>query len=253
LTDWYDSPEHWERALRGEEKPYELTDVCVSVLGASNVAWLRTMPTDAVTGGFMPRFVLFDAPDKRFWKARPRFDERLGRELSATLAVVASTIPETIGFSDAAGDYLDEWYERDVRCAYEATGDEQFRAWLARKQAAAMKLAAVWQLADGGDRDVIHTEWLTRARKVVDWGDACVEQVYGALGVTQEGLVAMDVQRVLREAGGRMTRRQICKRLQHAYTASRVQGAINTLRHSGDIKAKRSPTEGLVWELTSSS
>jgi hypothetical protein len=248
LTDWYDSPPLWERALRGEEF-YELRNVCVSVLGGSNLEWLRRMPTDAITGGYMPRHILFDAPNKRFWKARPRFSKSLGEELSRHLAAVGERIPETIGFDDGAGDYLDYWYEHEIRGAYESATDEQFRTWLSRKQAAAMKLACVWQLADGGPRDKITVEWLKRARRVIDWGDYTVERVYDALGVTQEGQVAADVLREITRAGGKVNRRYLMGKLKKKYNSGKVAGALQTLVQAGDIKKRRDSMEGVVWEV----
>ncbi len=243
LTDWYDSPKHWARALRGDPD-YELRNVCVSVLGGSNIAWLRTMPADAITGGFMPRFVLFDAQDKRFWKARPRFSSTLEKELQNQLVQAAENLPECIGFDDEAGRYLDYWYEHDIREAYEASTDEQYQAWLARKQAAAMKIAAVWQIADGGPKDVIHKKWLHQARTVVDWGDTSVDKIYGVLGVTQEAQVTDDVLHEVRKRGGRATKRAIIKALRKTYLAPKIASAINTLRASGDVTVGNNVAEG---------
>lgn len=248
LTDWYDSPNHWDRALRGEEI-YELHNVCISVLGGSTLTWLRDMPTDAITGGFMPRFILFDAQGKRFWNSRPKFNQQLERELSHRLARVTDTIPDRIGWSDGAGGVLDEWYERDIQRQHDASTDPQFQKWLERKQAAAMKLAVVWQLADGGPRDEIAVEWIRKAIDVVNWGDHTVERVYNALGVTQEGQAAADVLDQVKRMGGSATLRQLCAALKKSYTKSRVQGALNTLLAAGDLSREYSPSRGLRWEL----
>jgi hypothetical protein len=250
LTDWYDSPPTWGRALRGEAKGYEFDDVYVSVLGGSNIEWLRTMPGDAVLGGFMPRFVLFDAPGKRHWVSRPRFSESLERELSARIALVADKIPETIGWDHGAGRYLDHWYENDVKGQFERAGEnEKFKKWLERKQAAAMKIATVWQLVDGGPPDAVTEEWLARARRVVDWGDDSVMRVYGALGVTPEGQVAEDVLMIVRSYGGSAPRRALFRALSRSYTASRIQGALRTLQLAGELRSERSAEGGMRWEL----
>ena len=249
LTDWYDSPGHWDRALRGEEEGYELFNVCISVLGGSTLTWLRDMPSDAITGGFMPRFILFDAQGKRFWKSRPKFNKHLEQELSHRLARITSSIPDRIGWGDDAGDILDEWYERDIKQQHDECTDEQFKRWLDRKQAAAMKLAVVWQLTDGGPKDEIAKEWLTKAIDVITWGDYTVERVYDALGVTQEGQAAADVLDNVKRLGGSATLRQLCAALKKSYTKSRVQGALNTLPAAGDLRREYSPSKGLRWEL----
>ena len=247
LTDWYDSPDSWERGLRGEED-YVIPNMYVSVLGGSNVDWLRTMPIDAITGGFLPRFILFDTPDKRFWCARPQFSDKLETELRNDLKRNLTGVPGTIAFSTDAGSYLDTWYEEDVRLAYESHHDEQYRAWLARKQAAAMKLATVWQLTDGGPKDFLAVEWLERARRVVDWGDEAVANVYGALGVSSEGQVASDVVKIIAARGGKATKKGIIKQLREQYTVRRITTAIDTLKASGEYRVGLDPNEGVtVW------
>lgn len=245
FTDWYDCPDHWERALRGEED-YELKNVCVSMLGGSNMAWLRTMPADAISGGFMPRNLLFEASDKRFWRARPKFDARLEQELVTALHRVVKTAPERIDFDDDAGAYLDNWYENELRLAHDQAASDQVQAWMARKQAHAMKVAVVWQLADGGPRDKVAIEWMEKARRVVDWCDVAVEQVYGALGVTQEGQCADDVRAMLVKLGGRASTKVLVRSLMTKYTASRIAGAITTLKKAGELKMDRNPIEGVV-------
>lgn len=249
LTDWYDSPDRWERALRGEED-YELGNLYVGVLGGSTLDWLRDMPSDAITGGFMPRFILFDALCKRRWKSRPKFNEKLERELFNRLTRITASLPTVIRWSDGAGLLLDDWYERVIREQYEGCSDPQFHKWLERKQSAAMKLATVWQLSDGGPKDVLEVEWLTKAIAVVEWGDHTVKRVYGALGVTQEGQAAADVLERVKLMGGSATLRSLCSELKKKYTSSRIKGALNTLRAAGDIRPCESPSKGLKWELT---
>lgn len=249
LTDWYDSPEVWERGLRGEQE-YEIRNMCVSVLGGSNLAWLRMVPEDAITGGFFPRFVLFNATDKRFWKARPKFDTTLERELSHALALIAARVPERIGFTKEAGDYLDKWYEVDVRAEYERhSEDERFQAWLARKQAAAMKIACVWQIVDGERVDAIELEYLVRARRVVDWGDQSVGLIYRSLGVTREGEASRDVLEVITRAGGRVPQRALIRTLSNRYDWGKLKSALATLEGGGVVKCERSPTDGVVWKM----
>ena len=246
FTDWYDSPDVWERALRGEES-FRLDNVCVSVLGGSNVDWLRTMPKDSITGGFMPRFIIFDAEDKKGWTARPKFDTVVEANLISSLKTNLSELADTIGFSKEAGEYLDHWYEVELRAQYEATSDEKIRAWYARKQAAAMKLAVVWQMADGGDRAWVQQEYLQRARSVVDWGDAAVLSVYGALGVTPEGEASDAILTFLDRNGGRVSSRNLLRAFRGSYSRSRIKEACETLKAAGILKLDANPIEGACW------
>jgi hypothetical protein len=246
FTDWYDSPDVWERALRGEED-FRLENVCVSVLGGSNIEWLRTMPKDSVTGGFMPRFLIFDAEDKRSWIARPKFDLVTEGNLIDSLRTNLSELADTMDFTPEACEYLDHWYEVELKAQYEATSDEKIRAWLARKQAAAMKLAVVWQLTDGGDRAHVTMEYLKKARGIVDWGDHAVVSVYGALGVTPEGEVSEAVLLYVDRNGGRAPMKGIIRAFRGAFSRTRIKEACATLQAAGILRLDANPIEGPCW------
>jgi hypothetical protein len=228
---------------------YELFNVCVSVLGGSNIEWLRTMPTHAITGGFFPRILLFYTPDRRHSNYDPQFDAGLEISMARDLAVVASKVPETIGFSAEAHAYMKAWYEGELDAIYRATTNEQARAWFARKQAAVMKLAVTWQLADGGPTQAIEEKWLTQARTIVDWTDNAVWSVYNALGVTPEGMITEDVRTFIKRSGGRTSKRTLLREFSRRYNEARVESALRTLRAAGELKSSITPLEGLVWEL----
>lgn len=246
LTDWYDSPDVWERGLRGEQA-YFLRDVYLNVLGGSVMEWLKRMPRDAITGGFMPRFIVFDAADKRHWRARPKFNETLEEELRVAAGKIVNDLPDKIEFEGETGRYLDAWYEKDLRAQYEATKDEGLRRWISRKQVAAMKLAVVWQLVDGGPKKHVEVKWLEQARKVVDWGDATVGKVYGALGVTRSGEASEEVMHALEVAGGRASLRTIVRALIQSYTKKQIVEALATLQTGGLVRTVPSKIDSVMY------
>lgn len=252
LTDWYDCPDYWERALRAEEF-YELKKLYVCVLGASNLVWLKDLPPDTVTGGFLPRMLLVDAGGRRFRKSRPRFNKKLHVELQSRLAKAFMLLPTSIEFDVTTEKYMDHWYEVELEAQYVLAGeDEQFRAWLDRKQTIALKLAVVWQILDDGPKDKLAVEWMKKARTLVDWSDACVKRVYGSLGVTDEGSVADAIEAFLRSQGGRARQWEIVRALRNRYRASRVKEALTTLESGRVIIRITNVVEGVVWELTGS-
>lgn len=248
LTDWYDSPNYWARALRGEEH-YELYNLCVSMLGASNMPWLRTLPEEAITGGYFPRHLIFDAVGRRHWKARPKFNPKLREELIADINTRVGNIPDTLSFDPATAKYLDTWYEIEIRASYNKTNDEQIQAWLDRKQAAALKVAMTWQMMDGGPKDALHKEWLHKARRIVDWQDNCVAKVYASMGTTQEGEIPVAIMQLLAKSGGRMVAAVIWRTLRNKYKSGRVKEALETLSRSGEVKMTGNAIEGIVVEM----
>lgn len=248
LTDWYDSPDYWARALRGEEQ-YELCNVCVSMLGASNMAWLRTLPEDAISGGYFPRHLLFLAVGRRHWKARPHFNPVLKSELIYELRKLHhSKIPEVMTFDAATEQYLDHWYEVEIKQAYKKIDDEQVRAWLDRKQAAALKMAVTWQLVDGGPLDVLHKEWLVKARRMVDWQDTSVVSVYKSLGTTKDGEIPIAILELLKRNDGGLIAAKIWRTLRNKYKTTQVREALETLSKSGEIKMRMIEDE-ITWQV----
>lgn len=253
ITNLHDGVRH-DRALKGDiEQGHEntLDNVCLTIIGGSNMPWLKTMPEDAITGGFLPRAAIFDSPeDEVLWKSRPRVSTSGVNELKRLFGLIVERgVPDFIAFDDDAGEALDTWYEVDIRRQYETNADSQYRKWLKRKQAVAMKLAVIWQLTDGGPKDKIAKEWMELAIKVVDWGDAAVTSVYSELGMTPDGQVVYDVLSTLEHWGGSARRQKLVRKLRHRYSASKVNGALNTLRQAGKVKQRKSATEGIVWEV----
>jgi hypothetical protein len=249
LTDWYDCPPSWSRALRSEDY-YELIAPYVCLVSASNMEWLKSMPHDAIKGGFLPRILLFDAPGKRHRKAQPRFYASLRNELQRKVVENLEAIPETLCISKEGNDLIEDWYITKIAAQEEEATDELFMAWLARKLPHALKLACVWQLVDGGPPGALEAEWLARAMGVVDWMDGGVLRVYGALGVSDEGAVQEDVMGVLRRKKGRASQAEIVRGLRNKYNSVRVQGGLRTLQIARKIKQDSNPVEGAVWVIT---
>lgn len=246
LTTWYDSPDVWDRAL-ASRPGWFVGNLCVSVLGGSTPEWLRGMPRDAIIGGFMPRFIVLDAQDRRHFKADPQFDDALMVHLRTKITAAVAVCPAQIGFTPHARAWLRNWYEGELAMQIQRTHDAQVRKWLDRKQAAAMKLATVWQIADGGPTAAIEVDWLRRARAVVDWGDVSVEAVYARLQESGDGEVTADVLRTIDARGGVATEAQIVRALRGSWGLRRIREATATLQASGEIVPAGGTLGRIVW------
>jgi len=249
LTDWYDCPDKWSRALSMEEF-YELDNVYLCLCGCSTMSWLLDLPPDAVKGGHLPRHIPFEAAGRRHRMALPKFDERLAAELIESLGVRLKTVMEHMAFDPSAEKYLVSWYEGELCRQEGATQDEQVLAWYARKQAHVIKLAVVWQVADGGPPDALQAEWLHRARLVLDWCDSTVYNVYRQLGVTEEGAPVEAVLRFIQSRGGKAQQSDIVRAFRNRYNAGRVKGALQTLAAARMLLERKGPAWlGSVWEV----
>lgn len=246
LTDWYDNMTPvWSRALKGEET-YELIAPYVCFAGASNMTWLREIPQNLIKAGYLPRHLIFNAREKRHDMANPRFDiairDRLAGVLGARLADVPATLPLSLG----AERRIEEWYIGHITRQERLEQDELFAAWLARKLPHAIKLATVWQMVDGGPREELHAEWVERATKLVDWMDAGVAMVYGALGASIEGAVTEAVLAYIERKGGKATLSAVVRGLRNKYQARSIQEGVNTLVLARVITRVADPVAGMV-------
>ena len=248
LTDWYDCPDTWSRALRTEEH-YELVKPYVTFVGASNIAWLRALPPDAVKGGYLPRHLIFVADGKRHSKANPKYDPKLREKLIAELSGRLADLPETMKVSLGAEKAFVEWYETHIARQEEMAHDELMAAWIARKLPHALKVAVVWQIADGGPKDELQEKWMRQAMRLVDWMDLGVMRVYNALGVSEEGQVAEEIVRVLSKKNGRMTQAALIRALRNRWRSGVIQDGLKTLQLAKQVRQDSNAVEGVVWVL----
>lgn len=249
LTDWYDCPEMWSRALKSEDY-YEIIKPYVCFLGASNLEWMKGMPMEAVKGGYLPRNMIFEASGKRHVKAQPKFNPLLKERLQLAISTRLTDLPAYMPISDESSAIIDNWYTSKVAIQEETAHDELFMAWLARKLPHALKLACVWQIADGGPHDKLQAKWLSQSIAIVDWMDTGVRRVYGTLGVTEEGAVQAEVLRVIHSKGGKATQSELIRALRNKYKSARVLEGLKTLQQAKQIRPDVNPIEGAVWIVT---
>lgn len=249
FTQWYDCPSLWERALSGEEffsfeKPY------VSIVGCSNKPWLKAMPASAITGGFFPRHHIFDAPGPRHRKAIPLFNTALLADLASALRTNLSCVQPIMRLNDTSIRYLNNWYTNDLAVQEALSSDEQTSAWFSRKQAALMKLACIWQIADGGPADELCVEWLEQSRGVLDWIDFAVSDVYRSLGTTQEGEPQEAVLAYIESHGGRTSEAIMSRALRNKYRKPTILAALAMLESARLLRRSTNVVEGVVWTVT---
>jgi hypothetical protein len=257
LTAWYDNDfgptEIWSRALKGEGR-YELTRPYVCFIGASNMTWLRELPESLVKAGYMPRHLTFSAAGKRHIKANPQFDEIECMALTTLLRERIVDLPDRMVLSGDAAMYMDRWYEGRIAMQEEAAQDDElFSAWLGRKLPHALKIACVWQLADGGPKDELQEKWMRQATRLVDWMDSGVVNVYRALGTTGEGMAADAVLRLVERRGGKLTLDLIARTLKNRYNKRSVLDAVQMLVFAGMLTQVADPVGGAIVTLVKGS
>lgn len=250
LTAWYSHEGEWSRALRGNDD-CKFNDPYVCTLFASNMSWLRLTPGDAILGGFWPRFLKFHTPEDqiRWPKFMPEFDDELGEDLTRRLAEANDNIPDVVKLSPDALIWAERWHNETLRPIFEREPHARIQDWYQRMNAHVMKLACVWQFADGELKDTLDEYWLKKAWGVMQWMRHTVHYMYGSIGVSKNSMILEDVLERMKRDGGKMENRKLIRALRGKYRAGEVRAAINELQMAGDIGKNQEVTEGIVWEL----
>lgn len=253
LTDLFSRYDRWDRKLRKDEEA--VVNPCLSVLAANTFEWARQLPSDALEGGFLPRFLLFDLQEKdemRYWgKAVPRFNHALGEMLKDELRVTAgrAALPATMAIDGEAERWLNGWYDRVLKRQFERA-DSKMRDWLNRKQAAMMKLATVMQIVDGaGKEGRLGVPWLHVAQRVVDYCDGCVGWVARGLGAESDGEILATVLRFFDRRGGEVEERALLRNSnpRNKYGVFKLRQALAALKSTGEIEEVKGDIRGVVW------
>jgi hypothetical protein len=247
LTDWYDNmSDPWARALKGDET-YELPKTYVCFVGGSNMTWLREIPEQLIKAGYMPRHLVFNAAEKRHDNANPQFDGVVREKLASTIGRALYKLPAELPVSREAGDLMTDWYMGKVSRQERGEQDDLFAAWLSRKLPHALKVACIWQMADGGPREALDVRWMRRAIKLIDWMDGGVLSVYHALGSTSEGAVTEEVLAYVQKKGGTLALSAIARGLKNKYGKRSVVDALEMLVMARMMKRVNDSQLGLVY------
>jgi hypothetical protein len=149
LADLYDSPSKYERIVG--QKTLVATDVCISLLAASQTDWLlEKLRESDIRGGFMARMTFWPAFYKRrFMAIPPEPDGRVGNELIRHLNDIrglqgALTIPST------ARDRYAVWLEEHERELESLPGAGNLGPFWSRLSVTTLKMALILNAATAG-------------------------------------------------------------------------------------------------------
>ena len=251
LTSWYSKHGPWSRALSGGAEA-EFNNPYVCCLFASNMAWLKLTPGDAILGGFWPRFMKFHTPENqiRWPKFAPDFNPSLGINLSKRLASAFKHLPDEVALSDDAMKWSVNWHDNELQPLFRGEQQARIKDWYQRMNAHVLKMACIWQFVDGELYTTLDKEWLEKAWKVMLWMRHTVHYMYGSMGVAQNSVVLVDVLDRLAKNGGEMEGKRLVRSFRSKYRAPEVRRALQELDIAGDVRSYSDIATGLMWMLT---
>lgn len=142
LTHLYDCPGEWEKATV-TNGVYYIYRPCLSILGASTVNWLQDNLTESdIQGGFLPRWLFFNAKAKDYIMAIPDEPDPEQQEAAFEAARRLSRMRGTVrlGDDEEATDLYWGW-----RQAIEKQTDPMVLSWANRMGTYALKVAMIFE------------------------------------------------------------------------------------------------------------
>jgi hypothetical protein len=149
LADLYDSPPKYERLVG--TKTITATNVCISMLAASQTDWLlqKLSETD-IRGGYMARMTLWPAFYKRrFLAIPPEPDPKVGNELIRRLNAIRK-IDGVITLPTSVRERYAAWLERHERELDSLPGAGQLSPFWSRMSITTLKMAIILHVASVG-------------------------------------------------------------------------------------------------------
>lgn len=240
LTTLYDCPPSFKYLTRNK-KPITLTNVAVSLLGASTPEWLATnLPAESFEGGFMSRviYVVRQNRDRNF--AIP-VDPEPGQKQKLTdrIEEIHNDIVGEIKLDAEALKWFDDWYTSANTLPIL---DTSLLGFMERKPDTILKLAIIVAVSLG--HSTITANDLRRAHAITTWTQERMFKAFSHVDLSPFGVLQKKIIELLEARGGTATRGDVANklwgRLQNG--VQDLEKAERSLEEAGILKVERPKT-----------
>lgn len=240
LTRLFDCPDLWvSRTIMRDE--VTLTNVAISMLGASTMDWLRMLPSDTFGGGFMSRIILCVQEDTpRSFPFPPPLSQDIRKKLVGRMMQL-SHLRGRFHMTHAAEDWYRSWYNnRDER----GTEEKQFSGYFERKPDHLIRVAMILSISDD-DSLVIEKRHMEHSLRILNWGESWLPNAFEQLSANLIGEDQMRMIKQLKTHNGAMKYSDWLRKNSSRMNATTFKGYLATLRES-----KLIDTDGAMYYLT---
>lgn len=234
LTRLWDCPPIFKLATirRGKK---ELREVALSLLGASNEAWLvNAIPDDAFTGGFMARVLqIYQKSSPRYFPWPPAPDEVLKKFLVRELAQTeVCRGPVTIS------EKIKKVFEKRYKAYRDANPtDARLAPFYERLPQHCLRLAMCISVAEKRTRIIkIRQRHMDQAYDILEWVCRYLPKIYSFLGATDVGNDGRKIQELILGHGGRIDRETLVRKMSNRLSSKQLDDRIVTLEQGGLLR-----------------
>lgn len=256
-------------AARAASEAVPIYAPCLSILGASTAEefWSATGSSD-VMNGFLNRFLVFpmdylpkpvdpklssldDIPEGIIQGLRSLHCGGLGTQndmsqfCMATNATRKTWRPVMVDWADQEAKKVWSDYRDEISEKHGQIGDSSRMAFYARTAESALRLATILALGRLRETPVVSVEDVKWGMRIAEWNARAM--MHGAelhMADTPAQANAKQVLRIIKEAGGMITKRDLNRRLRHSLPKREKEDAIQSLIDSGDIDPAISQPKG---------
>ena len=214
-----------------------------TVLGGSNMSWLRKLPTDALTGGFLPRFFIVNREKRRDVVATPSAEPAgLQKKLCVAIHAVVNGARGEVRKSATASAFYERYYTAH---ALAPKPTDNWQSYQNRRHNRVLLMGMLLGLCQG--RMTIEIEDMRRAALMLDSLDMGVREVFEELGLTRVGEVRMAVLDLVNRASEGMSRDAVLRLLTRRYDKRDIEQQLSNLLSSGEVR--RGPAPGRLGQV----
>ena len=246
LTDIYDYKDTHEVLLKSEDT-LKLENVCITLLSATNAAFLQDMFTKTdLYGGLVGR-TIFVIEEKARHKNLGLHDTTCDKDWDLLIHHLnkLSQMSGPVTITDESNSYLEQWYnDTDFSWRESKTGYEH------RAHTHVMKMALIFAACEEGFDKTIHLHHFERAVDLITSYRKNYHQLVATVGTSSNNVVqaAKDITLVLfRSTKDKLSKRDILQRTTDMDSET-FEKAMITLEQKGFIRVSGTSTS--LYELT---
>jgi hypothetical protein len=199
LTAWYDCPIRYHRTTKTQGDTY-LYRPFPSILGASTQEWLIDHCTQSdIDGGFLPRWLFFDATTKDYILTCPDTgDITLRQSLVEQLDAMAR---QYVDLELPDGEVKDHYHLWRTKLEKDATGDRTIQSWVNRLGIYAIKVAMIYEVSMTSQIEHISIEAMKRATKLIDYLLSELKHILDNVAFDEDGKSVNKVKKIIQASG----------------------------------------------------
>ncbi len=225
LTRIFDAPNKWDKDTKGQGLE-KLHNVVLNLLGASTPDWLRrSIPPDAVGGGFVSRFLFIFADRMSKIVTMPVMTAEMAQQkanLISDLNIIRN-LRGQITMDDEAYSYYDKWYQSWM------SGGGTFSGYQAKKHTFVQKLAMILTVCES-DSLVISKKHVESAIGYLTEIEKEMVEVTSSIFVSPGGELAERVLAIIKSFEGKeVDKTTLQRRVWRFADAEALSVALNTL------------------------